>query len=718
MKKLFAAAAIILAALQLSAAGPNQKFLREAAKAVWGKQLEQFNPKANLESAMFKDASAAVIAVYDDVNGKVSLSSLSPSTGLHDIYENTVVIYTRKMVKINDASAIENFSSLTFSPLRRISAPTGALIFEAEEAVGARIYKPDGSLHDVDMKNTLVETSGKKGKKEEKYKIAIPGLEVGDVIEYFHYRRIFCLGNMIPEVEFTVLDEYPTLSYELQADFASGFSVEVTSHNGLEVPRIAAKAPNGNNLYTVKLNDLPALDTQKWFSAGRQIPYLTMNIQDNQTKSTRKSRMLRTPGFYVFTTSPVVPRQIAESFSKMVELPDMVPGKVNSLVNDFKAAHPEASEREIADAAWLSTLYVTMTDDRHNYDRWDIVSLFKDVMDKQKPGTPVTLAATSPRSAPDIEHIDRIGMVSPIAVMGDAVYMVDESMAPGEIPGEYLNEKMYLFKGARRDLFDLQTSETKQLPKGAMRQNSDTRDVTVTIPADPSATEVNFDYTVTMTGALKSQVDHLLSLKDFVKGIEDYLGVPEKKRWKKKFDEEGDEAERSESLEKLPNADFDIEIYHVDNVAMLGYGNLPNDNEVKYQVTGTIDGLLSPAGNDIIFNIGRLGGKFSDFKTLKDNREIDIITNCPSQTRTNITVDIPEGYYVEESELQALDNTVTNQCGQFYTKASLTPEGKLLLQVQLRNPQIVYSMKNWPEFLAVRRAAAEFSDKSIILHRK
>ncbi len=703
----------------IRAAGPNQKFMREAAKIVWNTKLEQFNPKAQLDDSIFDNASAAYIAIHEDVTANMKSSPFSqPSRGIY-IGESTFIHYTRKMVKINDASAIENFAEFSFSPLVKYEATAGFSQYETEEAFGARIYKPDGSVVDIDMNNTLVETSGKKGKTIENYKIAIPGLEVGDVLEYFLYNRTMFLGNQSIGMTIGVMEEYPISDYSFNGVFNPDFTVELTSNN-FEIPNQYTYDSDGNFLYELGIVNISDFDAPRWFSVGRQMPFISLYVSDNKSMLFDRPASARVSGLYVNLVAPVIMQEIAEYYAEDIRLPMSAVGKVNSLVKNYLKVHTEATDREIADAAWLACLYFTLSDKENSYNEWQFIALFKDVMDKQKIQTPVRLAVSSPRTGVDVERLGGRHRATPLVLVGEVPYILDKnmSMAPGEISGTYFNEKMFTFDGSREEVFRLNKINLERLPKSSARHNSDIRDLTVTIPDDPTTEEVTFRYTSTMSGAMKSAMGEIVNIPDYLNAIAEYLDIPDKKRSDRKFDTVALDAENREILEKMPSMEFDIETHSVDSVGMISFGFLPGDNKMSYFVSGTIDGLLSSAGDDIIFNVGRLGGKFSDLKDMKEKRDIDIITDSPKLTRTNITVNVPDGYYIEESELASLNINVGNSCGQFFTQANLSPDGNLILQVQLRNPATIYSFNEWGDFLAVHRAAAEFSGLSIVLHKK
>ncbi|MDE5607692.1 MAG: DUF3857 domain-containing protein [Muribaculaceae bacterium] len=703
----------------LAASGPNQKFLKETAKKVWSMNLEQFNPQAELNDSMFADASAVYIAVYESISANMEDSPFSQPMRDMYIYENNLNHIVRKMVKINDESAIESFSEFTFQPLRKQEAYAGHSAFESEEAFGARIYKPDGTVVDVDMSATLAETSGKKGKKNERFKIAIPGLEVGDVLDYYRYFRFFFLGNQKVGITSDIMAKYPIKNYTLDATFDDRYTIEVNSYNGLDIPTDYLREKSGEMHYQLSFEDIRAFDSPKWFSPGRQMPFLKIYIIDNISRLFTRAASARNKGMYVNLVAPVIMREISEYFAEDVRLPDGVVRKVNSLVSDYRKLNPEANDREIADAGWLATIYTTVSDPENSYNEWQVASIYKDVMDKQKLETPVCLAVTSSRADVDIEKIGGRHRATPFVFVGEVPYMVDQNMslAPGEVTGDFLGEKAFIFNGKREELFKNSDMKIGRLPKSTVRQNSEVRDIRLSFPEDLSET-VNFEYTSSLSGTMKEVMGDIVNVPDYLNAVADYFNIPEKKRHKRKYDIVALNNANKEILESMVEADFGISDAHIDSAKLLNEGFMPASPVMQYSISGSADGQYSFAGDDIIFNIGRFGGNFSDYKDLKDDREVDIITSGPSIVRCNVTLIVPDDYYVNLDELEGLKKTVNTKCGLFFSDVKLSPEGNVEYTIQIRNPSSIYSYSQWGDFLAVKRAAAESASQNIVLHKK
>lgn len=705
--------------IALAVPGPNQKFLKETAKGIWSMDLEQFNPNAELSDSIFDDASAVYIAVYESISAKMDDSPFSNPARNMFIYENNLNHIVRRMVKINDESAIESFSEFTFEPLRKHEAYAGHSAYESEEAFGARIIKPDGTVVDVDMSATLVETSGKKGKKTEKYKIAIPGLEVGDVLDYYRYYRFFFLGNQKVGITTDIMAKYPIKNFMLDATFDDRYTIEVNSYNGLEVPTDYLMDKGGMMHYQLSFEDIRAFDSPKWFSPGRQMPFIKIYVIDNVSRLFTRAASARNKGLYVNLVAPVIMREISEYFAEDVQLPDGVVRKVNSLVSNFRKLNPEATDREIADAAWLATIYTKVSDSENKYNQWQIAAIFKDVMDKQKLELPVCLAVTSSRADVDIERIGGLHRATPFVLVGDVPYMVDNNMslAPGEITGDFLGEKAFVFNGKREDLFKNSDMRIGHLPKSNVKQNSEIRDIKLTFPEDISET-IDFDYTSSLSGTMKEVMGDIVNVPDYLTAVADFFDIPEKKRPNRKYDIVALNKANQEILESMVEADFGISDAHIESAELLNEGFMPASPVMKYHISGSADGQYSFAGDDIIFNIGRFGGNFSDYKDLKDDREVDIITSGPSIVRCNVILIVPDGYYVNPDELAALKKSVNTPCGLFFSDVKLTPEGNVEYTLQIRNPSSIYSYAQWGDFLAVKRAAAESASQNIVLHKK
>ena len=94
----------------------------------------------------------------------------------------TKVTYTmafRKRVKLQDQAAVTEFSEFSFR--ERFQSKRGLYRNkEATNTVGVKVIKPDGSEKEINIDQEAIKVDDKK-------KIAIPNIEIGDIIDYYVY---------------------------------------------------------------------------------------------------------------------------------------------------------------------------------------------------------------------------------------------------------------------------------------------------------------------------------------------------------------------------------------------------------------------------------------------------------------------------------------------------------------------------------------------------
>ncbi len=152
--------------------------------------------------------------------------------------------------------------------------------------IGAKIIKPGGQETVV---NTGEEVLLKNTGKDQKGKLAIPGLQVGDILDYYISNNDLSENAMEDSYKkndqvYVLADEYPILNYSLYFQFNSKTSVYYIAANG--APKLEESTlPNGDLVYKLSKKELPKYQSQKWVSVYRQYPYIEIS-------SAAKSKMM------------------------------------------------------------------------------------------------------------------------------------------------------------------------------------------------------------------------------------------------------------------------------------------------------------------------------------------------------------------------------------------------------------------------------------------
>ncbi|MDE6403292.1 MAG: DUF3857 domain-containing protein, partial [Muribaculaceae bacterium] len=261
---------------------PDMKFIKETSGIVWNVTNEHFNPKADLTDSIFDGNSVVCIAserFYNAKRGESTPFGVYKGVNREYLGETTIDSYQRKMLRLNDAKAVEDFSEISFGA-KNTQKVGGFVVLEIQQSAGARIYKPDGTMTEVDMSAALPKTEGKKDKAYQ-FKLAIPGLEPGDVLDIFKYSRIYWLGDQEIEREFDVFEDYPVAYYKFTGIFDKILTNEVSTFNGLISEAFSKKYGSERDTVSLEIFNLEGFETPKFSNKRRQVPYFNIKTADN-----------------------------------------------------------------------------------------------------------------------------------------------------------------------------------------------------------------------------------------------------------------------------------------------------------------------------------------------------------------------------------------------------------------------------------------------------
>ena len=193
---------IILAAVCITSAasGKTDKYKALAdtvREQVWAMDIPEFNDFSR-QHPDFDNRSAVVVAAYREICAKKKTGIAFNVDMLTNIFslplKATPQIHStdlyRRLIKINDKAALEKFSEFEISTNENTGNFLNFWAYYKEDidyVIGVRIIKPDGRIVVVDTDDFTDVKEGKK-EKELKQKLAVPGLETGDMIDVFSTR--------------------------------------------------------------------------------------------------------------------------------------------------------------------------------------------------------------------------------------------------------------------------------------------------------------------------------------------------------------------------------------------------------------------------------------------------------------------------------------------------------------------------------------------------
>lgn len=721
MNRTILSAIILLMALAVPSkahAKYDEKFFKKAAEKVWAMDLPQFNPNADLSDSIFQGASTVCIARYSLYTAKYESSvNLGKylSTGKATTHITIGTRVYRMMLKLNDSKAVEDYTTFDID-VKNKEEVGGYTFITTNTAFGARVYKPDGTVTDVDVREAFTVTEGKNDK-EAKRKLAIPGLAPGDVLEYFYYEELFLDEVSIPDFQVYLLLSMPTKNFTFECELSSTLTLEYAAYNGAPLLGMMGEYNKDITHVGFSINDLAAIDTDMpYFKKRRQVPYLDVSIQNNTSTMIYHPKSARVGGVNL----PNMAQIMTDAGHSLIDtsLPEVPLNRALKIARQWRKDHPEATQREYIDAAWLSLVYVLSTESRSFSERAASV-YFVDMLSKLKINVPVRHALATSRSQAPIQHLVNYNQPHYTTLVGDSLYMVmeDRTFLPGQIPGLFAGEEYAVFKGKRTDPNFLTSTAILRLPQTRSAINTSRTTINAALDADDPAL-MDISCSVVLKGASKKALGSVIFPDDYYAAIEKYLGFPEGKGHKSKLDPEKVAELRSKLAEVVAEVYIDTKLNKSGDLEFTSIGCTPDSPNTEFAFTAVAENLVSQAGNNMLINIGKLIGSQLTLKESQRTREIEAIMPYPSNERVQILFTVPDGYTVNPESLEALNVQLNNNAGNFGAWASVKSSDPTVVDISvifsLRNS--VYPAEKWPEVVELIDASSNFNGISLLLN--
>lgn len=714
LRSLLLFAAVALLAFQASA-DIDKKLFEKAAKYVWGMNLPQFNPNVSLSDSIYRDQSAIYIARYvgmtADYDCEPDASKLR-ATGINNSNASKGVLVRRDMVKLNNAAAIEEFSEFTIDPPRKEDIQ-GFVLVSVKPAFGARIHKPDGSVVDVDMKEALTVTTGKKNKDAE-YRIAIPGLEAGDILEYFRYTEMFFDELSLPELNVSLLTEYPTRNFMLDCRIAEKLAVEYSAYNGAPVIKKFDKVEGKNHLF-IELENIDGLnESAPYFAVARQMPFYEICFLNNDARLEFIPKSARPGGIRQSNTGYLM-SDVASALNS-TKTDDKLIGSAEGIVKDWIKTHPDATPEQQAEAAWIALRYVLIKKGESLSSRMFAVT-FYNLLERINNNTRHHIAITSSRKNVPVKELNHFTDVTYMVRVNDKsfIYSGIWSYLPGQVPPHYDGEDFIVFKAAPT-LNNLQMStEDGKIRSGRATDNTSTMTVKVGLNPDDENQLIAENHLV-FKGNCKILAYRMLSLPDIIGDMEEYLGQKPMKM-PKRYDAKAEADRITEATDRFVKQLWTGDDITLDSFEITEGGCTPDSPDFIADFKGKVNGAVTQAGNNVMVNLGRFISEQTQVEGSDRKRDVSIIRSGPSKYDNTILFEIPEGYELADGSLDDLQKSVVSADAAFVSEASV--DGNVVkLRVVERYPKSISAPTAWPDILKVMDAVYEFNSASIVLRPK
>jgi len=207
----------------------TEKYRKESEQmrqTVWTWDKPQFKVKS--VPAQYNTASKVILAHHTELTADSKSKFAFYGLGFGPKKEQTLTEVTREMIKVNDKTAVTEYSELSFTQFARTSG-----FYSSDKTtsyVGVRVIKPNGTIKEINADDIVLT---KDESKEKKAKVAIPDLQPGDILDYFIATEQNLTNDMSNKPYRVLLfDDAPILSLSFHAQLGKKYAIEYRSYNG------------------------------------------------------------------------------------------------------------------------------------------------------------------------------------------------------------------------------------------------------------------------------------------------------------------------------------------------------------------------------------------------------------------------------------------------------------------------------------------------------
>lgn len=681
---------------------------------VWKWDLPEFQQRNIPEQ--FQKESSIILAAHS----RVTISLRSPlNLWLTKDRKQSCQNTYRMLVKINDKTAVDEYSQFEYDTQWKDVSITRTQRTEVQRILGVRIIKPDGSMKEIEA-DAYKTTDGP----QERQRIAIPGLEAGDILDIFWMDNIELKNRQMDPLYFTFATNKPMLSYTIHCELNKNLVSEYRSLNG--APQFTASTtPEGDFILDASSTGPAGKEPIGWYETMRQTPMISLQIFNPSLPLATPSKYARTKGLHKDVPLRVIEQEAASRFLKSNPLFVTMNISVSKLMKNYLANHPYRTEREKADYLFQA-LYFKWWHNHEDCTPAEFIITLYHHFKKHKIN-----CETGMTTRIEMGELDQLTRASNLTFAlrlddGTCYFYPDGYPVPGEIPASVNGQPIDWIPSG-----DLKANIEKPflreyLPADKAQEITNRFSVHASFSSEiPNALDIERECTYVKSYSKTLMQELLVCYQDYDNAMRHILETP------KKLLEETDAKERAvlsasleqERKEEIYRYQRETYIYHeiqphrVTQYTMKQTGIGNRYPELKYRLSYILPDCIKKAGNNYLVSIGKLiGGNGQIEPSMRTDNHEQILY----QARTiqwEIGMDIPEGFIADQENINQLQRIVENEAGTFHSQASYD-EKQIKLSLTKSIAERTLPADKLPQLLEIMDAVSAFTEQTIFLRHK
>ena len=717
-------------------------------KQVWSWNKPEFKKKDI--PADYASASKVIIAHHTELTADSKSKLVYYGIGFTTKKELSILEMVRQMIKLNDKSAVDEYSELSFTQLAKKSE-----LFSSSSSttfVGVRVIKPNGKTIEINADDIVLT---KDEANEKKAKLAIPDLEPGDIIDYFIATDQF-LTNDFSVKSYTVplFDDAPVLHYSFHGQLGKKFAIDYRSYNGAPDLKVTKNENEGIVIDVVKKNIAP-FETSLWIAPALQLPLIRMNISLGYKGLGSKYMGTSKPGeVNKNIESDEVVNSEARSYSQQFYYSYFMKAAREEFIQVVDDAKKKAKQsglkfKDMSEEEKAAHLYYTLRFSKLL--KFDIEKLERSLKSGDYTFSGLAFVLNCTFKAADLEPA--ILVTSPrMGFRMKEVMGTDDLVSSAYLMG---TNKIFAIQSIYDHPFTVpqtmegvkNTSSIKLRPKIAAAAMYKMAEVGpgISIPESDASKNAHIEHlklslipgnnnlAVKRKAVIKGHYKYgtqrqLILYEDYYESERKALGEPkslietlEDGRKSRKFVDEVKNAfaeartKQKDAFTEEAETWFEQKVSNLKNYRVDNLGVRHTAPDFVFSSDFDMEGLVKKAGNNLIVEIGKIQGQPLSIKPEQRKRNLDVHMSFPRSIEYHVEFNIPEGYSAEG--IEALNKKVINETGFFTAEATATAK-TISIKVKKHYLHAYEPAANWNKMVEFLDAADEWTNAKLLLKKK
>jgi hypothetical protein len=728
MKQIINKVLLFISILAISNSASAQDFIEEDmmeklaqnASPLWDEKEPAFSK--NDFAAKYKEESGVILgwkrSVTIDKKSRVGFLTRGEKSLLFDEI-------ARFKIKLNDKAAVKVFTEIYFR------------YADKNDGFAARLYKPDGKRVDIDLKDAVSLESKTDVPEFYKsffdqevnswkryFKMAIPDLEIGDVLEYVTVTKSKLDVSYQGYVEFSAQYElcnknYPILFNQIIMETDNKSYFKSMAFNG--APEFKKESTDDLNKYVFTDIDRGVSKDVDFINQYKVYPLNKFQVIYSNKGDIKGALIGEKAEIKKGFTMQELGIQAWESFT-------LAKGRYNSSYdikpawNLFKKEGAKSwTNKEYADKAYYHTRNIVLNRDSYIADYAFVAKLALLFEEKDIPYDVFFTTTTNLNKTTDVLFEEE--MKFGVRAENTYYFNTTDYSNPNELREELLGQKAYIiFKPEKNGG---ENFKEITLPNAVATDNNS--DIVFDCSLSNDKNNLAISRVSTYKGIQKTKnIADALRYTSYV--LDDYKYFRETDPLDKLSGNQSEEYYKSVQAFKQNNKEYkpkfvkqEIEKEYSRKIVykdftLISDGRSQKNKDLKYKEDFELPGMVRKAGKKLLVNLSGLVGSQLQIKNeQRDQRTYDIDNDYARSLFWIINFKIPEGYTA--SGLTELNTEVSNETGTYACQAQ-EANGQIVIKIKKIYKEAIYPKAKWADMIKFVDAAYNNSFKYILLKPK